>query len=239
MENQLTDALLRSGNIYEIIIVLVILGIVAILRKQVLNYIKGVWTGLKFTVSFKEDVKKIKELKHHDIFRTISRVRRVCNKHRFHCNKEYDATKSQMFSDFMDFKLNAVRDNFKELIDKAPDAVDNDHLKDMCFDAVSNSISKYISETRVHFVKKGIAYKDADYVVDLFERWRSETVSSVQNRINSVFASKYHETKFQNLLAVLELISMAIDLIPKDGIAAFNSFNGKFKSVKYTSEKNR
>ena len=230
---------MRAGNTYELIIALVLIILIGFFRKKLSEYLMSVYGSLQFNVSYKESPKNLRSLKHHDIFKTIERVRRICSKHRFYCAREYDATKSQMFSDFMDFKLNAIKSNFKKLIDKAPDAVDNDHLKDMCFEAVGDSITEYIEATRVHFVKKGISYKDADYVVDLFERWRLETVISVQNRINSVFASKYHQNKFQNLLAVLELISMAIDLIPKDGIAAFNSFNGKFKSIKYTSERNK
>jgi len=239
MDEHIIDSLMRAGNTYELIIALVLIILIGFFRRKLIQYLISIYSSLQVKVYYKEDPKDLRSLKHHDIFKTIERVRRTCNKHRFYCGKEYDNTKSQMFSDFMNFKLDSVKRHFKTLIINSEKAVDNDHLKDMCFTAVGDSITEYIEATRVYYVKKGISYKDADYVVDLFERWRLETVSSVQNRINSVFASKFHKNKYQNLLAVLELISMAIDLIPKDGVAAFNSFNGKFKNLKYTSERNK
>ena len=138
-----------------------------------------------------------------------------------------------MFNDFMDFKLDAISKHFSILISKAAYAEDMEELKGLCFDTVTVATKNYLNKTKIHFLECGISNKDADYVIDLFERWRLETITSVQNRINSVFSSKYHQSKYENLLAVLELISMAIDLIPKDGIGAFNSFNGKFKNIKY------
>ena len=239
MEDQIINKILSSSNGFEIITLLLVLTLIGLFRFKLQELSKGLYDNVKANLLYKREKKKIKSLEYHDIFRTIERVRKVCSKTRFYCGKDVDNTKSQMFADFMDFKLDSIRDNFKSLIEEAPNAKDNDHLKEMCYDAVGNSIAEYVEQTRVHFIKKGISYKDADYVVDLFERWRLETVTSVQNRINSVYSSKFHKTKYENLLAVLELISMAIDLIPKDGIAAFNSFNGKFKNIKYNSEKNR
>lgn len=239
MEDQIIDRILSSSNGWEIIVLLTIAFAIGIFRFKLQELSNALYDNVKQNLLYKREKKKIESLEYHDIFRTIERVRKICSKTRFYCGKEVDNTKSQMFADFMDFKLDSIRDNFKLLIDEAPNAKDNDHLKEMCYDAVGNSIVEYVEKTRVHFIKKGISYKDADYVVDLFERWRLETVTSVQNRINSVYSSKFHKTKYENLLAVLELISMAIDLIPKDGIAAFNSFNGKFKNINYNSEKNK
>lgn len=238
MEDQIIEKLLVSHNAIELVALLVFLVVIGVLRHKLIEVFQKAFNEALNNLKFGSEKKLIKSLQYHDIFRTIERVRKTCNKTRFYAGKELDSTKSQMFSDFMDFKLDSIRHNFKLLIDEAPNATDNDHLKEMCYDAVADSIKEYIERTRVHFIKKGISYKDADYVVDLFERWRLETITSVQNRINSVYSSKFHRTKYENLLAVLELISMAIDLIPKDGIAAFNSFNGKFKNIKYNSERN-
>jgi hypothetical protein len=67
----------------------------------------------------------------------------------------------------------------------------------------------------------------------LFEKWRSETLDSVTHRINSIFASTSHTGKFEKILGSLEAFSIAIDLIPKDGVAAFEEMNGRFKTLEY------
>ena len=69
--------------------------------------------------------------------------------------------------------------------------------------------------------------------VDTFERWRMGTVQTVEGRVSSIFSSNFHKTKYENLLAVFEVVSMAIALIPKDGVGAFNAINGKFKDLQY------
>jgi hypothetical protein len=75
--------------------------------------------------------------------------------------------------------------------------------------------------------------KDAIYVVDLFEKWRIETRESINSRVNSLFASSFYPTNFDRLLAVLELVSVSISLIPKDGVRSFEDMNGKFKNLNY------
>ena len=236
MENRFIDRLLSSGSTIEAAIVLIVFTITYFLRKKILQSIIAIKSNLSLSIKYQNETDKIKELRHHDIFRTIERVRIVTNKHKFYHREGLDVTKSAMFKDFMSFKLDAIKHHFGDLILKASDAKDNHHLKSLCFDAVTAATKEYLNATKIHFLEAGISIKDADYVIDLFERWRLETITSVQHRINSVFSSKYHETRYENLLAVLELISMAIDLIPKDGIGAFESFNGKFKNIEYNNK---
>lgn len=236
MEDRFINRLLNSSSTIEVAIVFLVFTAIAFLRKKIADLILSIWNNFSLSLDFKNESKQIRELRHHDIFRTIERVRIITNKHKFYHGEDLDVTKSEMFKDFMSFKLNFIAYHFKILIDKAADAKDNEHLKALCFDAVTIATKDYLNRTKAHFLESGISVKDADYVTDLFERWRLETITSVQNRINSVFSSKFHKSKYENLLAVLELISMAIDLIPKDGIGAFNSFNGKFKNIEYNNK---
>lgn len=202
------------------------------------------WTALKkfskdqfyqmkhYLISGKEN-KKIKELQYHDIFRSISDVRVKTDKAKFHTDGELDVTKGRMFSDFMNFKLDAVNKAFLNVIDRAADARSDEHLMNMIIDAVRDSVKEYMLKTENHFLRKGIELKDANYAINIFEEWRAETITSVRNEIKNIFASEFHKGKYQKLLAVLQIISMAVSLIPKDGMMAFNSMNGKFKTIKY------
>jgi hypothetical protein len=94
-------------------------------------------------------------------------------------------------------------------------------------------VENYCDKAERHLIDKGLSKVDAEYVVDLFEQWRSETRASINSRINAIFASSFHQTGFSRTLAVFELISVSVSLIPKDGIRSFESMNGKFKTISY------
>lgn len=232
MEQQIIDVLL-NGSITKLILIVLILSLLTVFKSGVTQYVQGAFSKLKSIIYRKRNANKIKQLQYHDMFKVIDQVRNQLKHQKFYCDKELDATKTQMFVDFMNFKLDAVRDSFIILINKAIDSKDNDMLKNQVFDAIYGSIEIYTEQTEIHFVKSGVPYTDAVYTVELFERWRLDTVGAIGKQINSIFASNYHKTKFENLLAVLEIISIAIALIPKDGVAAFNSMNGKFMTIKY------
>ena len=233
METKFIDRLLNSSNAIEFVIIFIFLTVLTFFKKRIFKLVSTVINNFSVSFEYKNEAARIKGLKYHDIFRTIERVRIITNKQKFFHRDGIDTTKSAMFNDFMTFKLDAIKYHFNILIEKTAETKDNDHLKALCFDAVTETSTEYLNKTKIHFLEAGISGKDADYVIDLFERWRLETITSVQHRINSVFSSKFHTTRYENVLAVLELISMAIDLIPKDGIGAFDSFNGKFKNIEY------
>lgn len=167
------------------------------------------------------------------MFRVIENTRTKVKYQKFYNYKKFDLTKSQMFVDFMNFKLDTIRDEFQGLILKAAYSTDNDMLKDQVYDTMKRTVEVYIEKTRIHFIKSGVPYDDADEIIRLFEKWREETISVISGEVTNIFASNYHESKYENLLAVLGAISIAIALIPKDGIAAFNAINGKFMEIKY------
>ena len=176
---------------------------------------------------------RILSLRNHDIFHVIEQTRSACKHTKFYTDKKFDNTKTSMFVDFMNFKLDSIAKGFGDLIDRTNSFNDNTELKNAVIDTMGKIIVEYTEQTRIHFYKKGIPVKDADMAVDTFEKWRLDTVTSVGQRVQGVFSSNFHRTKYENLLAVLELVSMAIALIPKDGVGAFNSINGKFRDIKY------
>ena len=98
-------------------------------------------------------------------------------------------------------------------------------------DNISEIVKEYCRNTLDDFIANGISYSDASYIVELFEKWRQLTVQSLGARINGIFSSQFHYTRFDKLLASLEVMSMAIELITKDGVGAFDEMNGVFEKV--------
>ena len=176
---------------------------------------------------------KLNTLIEHDLFATVNRVRNAIKYIEFTTDGEIDKVKSKMFIDFMSFKLDSIEKQFKKHLINISDDDSIDAIKNDLFELITNVISEYINKTERHFLKKGVTPEDTTYVIMLFEKWREETVSSASHRINSIFASTYYPTKFEKVLGSLEVFSMAVDLIPKDGVSSFNEMNGKFKDLKY------
>jgi hypothetical protein len=108
-----------------------------------------------------------------------------------------------------------------------------DELKQIIRKTLNSIVDNYCLKGERHLIDRGLSKKDAAYVVELFEKWRSETRASINSRIDAIFASSFHTTNFQRTLAVYELISVSVSLIPKDGIRSFESMNGKFKTIQY------
>ena len=83
-------------------------------------------------------------------------------------------------------------------------------------------------------MSKGILPSDVDYIIEIFEKFRYDVVVSFQHRVDSIFASSYHRTRFDKLLACYDMFAMGLDLLPRDMQTTFESLNGKFKEIQYT-----
>ena len=93
----------------------------------------------------------------------------------------------------------------------------------------------YIVDIKEEWAYKGVKVDDIDYVIRLFEKFRYDVVASFENRINAIFANEDYDSNFKLMLAVFEMWSMGIDLLPRDMSTTFEALNGKFKDLKYES----
>jgi hypothetical protein len=174
------------------------------------------------------------DLKDHDIFNVINEVRARLKFHEF----ENDPVKSKVFHDFIKIMLDEINEQLYTLIEevKKEDSKPNgkrDGLKRVIMDRLNTIVVDYCQKTHAKFVSKGLSFQEAEYVVALFEEWRSETRIHIDGRINSIFASSFHQTNFARVLAVFELISVSISLISKDGLRSFETMNGRLKNLNY------
>ena len=177
---------------------------------------------------------ELDDLKNHDIFNVIEDVRLTIKHHHF----DGDVIKTKVFHDFINIMLNEIRNGMKQIIvttidlDKNEEVV-RDELKLHVMKSLNMIVDRYCGEGKTHLLNKGIPYDDTEYVVALFEEWRAETRLGINNRISAVFASSFYPDNFTRLLAVFEIISVSVSLIPKDGVRSFEDMNGKFKTIKY------
>ena len=213
-----------------------IVSLVVIFNKNITTWFKSIkWKNVLTFQKRSEEEWKIEDLNSHDIFNVIEEVRNHVKFHKF----EDDEVKTKIFRDFIDIMLNEIKSNFKRLIPQVSAMntrgakLTRDELKQLVLKTLVITVESYCVKGKKFLIDKGMPEKDAIYVVDLFEKWRIETRESINSRVNSLFASSFYPTNFDRLLAVLELVSVSISLIPKDGVRSFEDMNGKFKNLIY------
>lgn len=213
-----------------------IVSLVVIFNKNITTWFKSIkWKNVLTFQKRSEEEWKIEDLNSHDIFNVIEEVRNHVKFHKF----EDDEVKTKIFRDFIDIMLNEIKSNFKRLIPQVSamntrgTKLTRDELKQLVLKTLVITVESYCVKGKKFLIEKGMSEKDAIYVVDLFEKWRIETRESINSRVNSLFASSFYPTNFDRLLAVLELVSVSISLIPKDGVRSFEDMNGKFKNLIY------
>lgn len=182
----------------------------------------------------KEKKRLIIDLENHDIFSTLVRVRNEVANLKFYTHGEYDKVKTRMCYDFTKHKSIKCSARMLEIIrTRNIDSMDRDELKRLILDEQNYMHMEYIKAIRIEWDLKGVAPKDVDYVIHLFEKFRYDVIVSFEHRINSIFGSSYNKDNFSLMLAVLEMWAMGIDLLPRDMETTFESLNGKFKDIKY------
>lgn len=180
---------------------------------------------------------RFEDLLYHDLFSVIYEVKTAVKHHQFD-DEDGGETKTRIFHDFINIMLEVIHDHMKKLIvmiavqHKHGD-VSRDELKQLIRKNLNVIVDEYCSEGERHLIDRGLNKRDAEYVVELFEKWRVETRASINARMDAIFASSFHTTNFHRTLAIYELISVSVSLIPKDGIRSFESMNGKFKTIQY------
>tara|TARA_R110002050_G_scaffold18260_12_gene53486 strand:- start:5543 stop:6247 length:705 start_codon:yes stop_codon:yes gene_type:complete len=232
MEN-LLEQLLLARPLFSIITILWITGLM-VFKDNIRNFFSGLVSSSKDYLRSDRSsaIAKHKKLVKHDVFQVIEIVRKECKIQNFYTDKSYDETKTRMFRDFMNFKLDSIRDHFILMVNESGKCESPQELKVLILKTMRYITEEYMLNTKNHFLSKGIKLKDANYVIDVFESWRLPTIKILGDRVNSIFSSDYHNNNYQRLLASLEIISVAIDLIPRDGVASFEEINGKFKKLK-------
>tara|TARA_R100001460_G_scaffold32318_1_gene63373 strand:- start:419 stop:1111 length:693 start_codon:yes stop_codon:yes gene_type:complete len=188
--------------------------------------------------SYKRKVRKnpfaIKDLESHDVFNTLYRVKNEVKNSKFYTHGEFDATKTKMCSDFANFKADVCYQGFKDFIsDDGLETMAKDKLKIEVTKLQNKLHEKYIEQIKDHWRRKGVQLDDAEYIVELFEKFRYDVLVSFEHRINSIFGTSYHKNNFDLMLAIFEMWAMGIDLLPKDMQTTFESVNGRFKKLDY------
>ena len=175
----------------------------------------------------------IKELKSHDIFNTLERVKQEAMFFKFYSHGRYEETKSRMSSDFVKFKCDVCSLRFSELLDKDLKSLSSDELKQLILSEMWGMHGEYVKQIKAHWAERGIDKNNIDYVIELFEKFRHDVVMSFQHRIDAIFSCEHYDSNFKKLLATYNIFAFGIDLLPKDLLTTFENINGRFTDINY------
>lgn len=226
----LLNTLVRKvDNQYLIFITIIITLISVIFKKDIQKAIKKI----TYYIGAKKST-KVSALIDHDIFSTFSRVVNEVHNMRFYTRNEYDKTKSIMCYEFTVQKAISCQILMKEIIfTQGISEMNTDKLKKLILKKQTEMHKDYVKEIRSLWLSKGIAPSDVDHVVSLFEGFRFPVIRSFEHRISAIFGSSFHPNNFERILAVFDMWSMGIDLLPNDMKITFETLNGKFKDIDY------
>ncbi len=239
MDNLFTSFVSKFSSLPPVLtfIVMVLLIVSYFYKDAIIKKIQQYKTRHEHDLDISNGHFTFEDLMYHDVFSVIFEVRSAIKHHDFD-EEDGGETKTRIFHDFLNIMLEEIHLNMKQLItiiaaQHKQGETSRDELKQIIRKTLNSIVDNYCLKGERHLIDRGLSKKDAEYVVELFEKWRSETRSSINSRIDAIFASSFHTTNFQRTLAVYELISVSVSLIPKDGIRSFESMNGKFKTIQY------
>lgn len=177
--------------------------------------------------------RKISDLRNHDVFNTLKRIKLDVANMKFYTHKKFDRTKTLMCEDFTNTKSDVCGKYMIELLDYGIENMDRDKLKRTIVDLQIIMHEEYVNKIRNIWLAKKIETEDVEYIISLFEKFRYDVVNSFEHRINSIFGSANYKNNFALTLAVFEMWAMGIDLLPRDMQTTFENLNGKFHEIKY------
>lgn len=227
MDKVLLELIKKIDNTFALVFIVVISIFIVFKKDLLMTYVRKAKLILKKS-------NNVKDLDCHDVFSTMIRVRNEVSHMKFYTHGEYDRVKTKMCFDFTRYKTLSCAKYMKEIIARKDiDMMSPMKLKNMVISYQQRMHEEYVNEIRKDWIGKGLELDNIEYVVRLFEKFRYDVVNSFEHRIISIFGSEFHEDNFERMLAVFEMWSMGIDLLPRDMNTTFESLNGTFKNIKY------
>ena len=210
-------------------ITLLVFMLAFVFKNQIVKGIRTVYESANISTQY-----KIISLQNHDVFPTMNRVKNEVGTMKFYTGKEFDRVKTLMCYDFTKHKVAHCGKRMKAIIEIPNiDSMNKNALKKLVFDEQNLMHQDYIEAIKKEWDIRGVDRDDIEYVIHLFEKFRYDVVASFENRINGIFSNDNYNTNFKLMLAVFEMWSMGIDLLPRDMLTTFESLNGKFKNLTY------
>jgi len=173
----------------------------------------------------------VNDLLLHDLFFELERRKGYTKE--FRSYHVLDETKTKVFKDFIDIKLDNTSISLKQIVQEYKKGMSKAELKSLVFSKFDECNKCLENRLIKRFTEGGLTLEVSKTIVDKFFEIRNNTLKVYDERIESVFACDFYETNFQLILAVYELVAFEIDGIINETVKAFESVNGLFFELEY------
>jgi len=199
-------------------------------RKKVSEFIDS--------ISKREKVKPIENLKFHNLFNVAETVKSQVLKIDFTTNDESDEIKSKLVKKLVVLEINFIVEDLKDFLDtKDLSSKDPNMLKYLVSLTISCSSNKYADEAiKVFMSKYSIEKEDSRYMTECYDLFRKEFNDGFLTRIESITTNQDYSTNYEKISTILEVIAISLLYIPKDARQALDKANGRFKKYLETEK---
>ena len=188
---------------------------------------------IKEVVKYKESVYDFDQLLYHDFFLALKKVPLDINKIDFSDKKPLNKTKRKMMIILIDLKMKSINLNFTNLIkNKDLKGITAQEFKFLVMNTIQELIEEYNKDAVVEYLNLGISKSDAWLFVDSYEGYRATIIDSFIERLESICISESYKNNYDRLNAMLEILTVAVEVIPRDVKSLYLIINGKFDKYK-------
>ncbi len=183
----------------------------------------------KIVYKEKERIDDYSDLLFHDFFLTLNDVKLKVKQIDFTKDQPLNNTKRKMMLKLIEFKVESIRNSFNNLIKDDLSKITPQEFKFKVLDAIRLLIIEYNKKSIDYYVKElSITRVDAEYFVNTYESYRTTIIDSFIDRLESICVSKQYETNYSRMLAMLEVLTLAVDVIPRDVKSLYYIINGRY-----------
>lgn len=169
------------------------------------------------------------ELLFHDFFLALKQIDSKIKQIDFSDDKLLNTVKRSMMIKLMEYKMISIENSFKKLINENNlEEFTAQEFKFRVITAITDLIEEYNKKSVEKYINMGVSLEDSWYFVDSYESYRTTVIESFVERLESICVSKQYSSNYERLLAMFEILTVAVDIIPRDVKSLYFIINGRY-----------
>ena len=180
--------------------------------------------------SSKQHRREIDKLLIHDFFLSLRDVAHKVKGTDFSSdNGDTNEFKRAMMVELINLKCAAIDKFFKDfIVNGGIGFMTNQDFKYHLSKGIADLVEEYNLQAIDSFIKSGVTAVDAKYFVHRYESYRAEMIDSFLARLDSITTSSQYATNYSRTLAMLEVLTVAVEVIPRDVRSLYLQINGRY-----------
>ncbi len=185
--------------------------------------------SLKNIFKKKTSSKNIESLLVHDFFISLKDLHPRVKQIDFSQKNKLNSFKRKMMLKLIEYKAKSIEKAFSELVkDPSLSTLSSQAFKYKMLSSIGDLIKEYNTDAVNHYLKMGVSSEDAHFFVNSYEGYRETIIDSFINRLESITISKQYEDNYERMLAMFEVLTVAVEVIPRDVKSLYFIINGKY-----------